>query len=108
MPLAAVDAATLRPLGPIALAACLQLDFACPNALIQEVSAGIHYNVDADLLDYLVDTSVFDIHAGWIARPEAPGLGITVDEQAVARASGRATPWRTPIWRHADGSLAEW
>ena len=32
------------PLGPIALAACLQLDAVCYNAFIQEQSLGIHYN----------------------------------------------------------------
>jgi len=96
------------PLGPIALAACLQLDFACPNALIQELSLGIHYNTDADLLDYLADTSVFDINEGCISRPAAPGLGIAIDEAAVTRAAGRADTWRSPVWRHADGGFAEW
>jgi galactonate dehydratase len=32
------------PLGPIALAASLQLDACTPNAFIQEQSLGIHYN----------------------------------------------------------------
>src|SRR5207245_2885256 len=32
------------PLGPIALASCLQLDAVCYNACIQEQSLGIHYN----------------------------------------------------------------
>ena len=40
------------PLGPIALAACLQLDAVCYNAFIQEQSLGIHYNEGNDLLDY--------------------------------------------------------
>ena len=40
------------PLGPIALAACLQLDACTHNAFIQEQSLGIHYNVANDLLDY--------------------------------------------------------
>ena len=33
------------PLGPIALSACLQVDAVCYNAVIQEQSIGIHYNV---------------------------------------------------------------
>ena len=45
------------PLGPIALAASLQVAFATPNFLIQEQSLGIHYNSGDDLLDYLVDPS---------------------------------------------------
>jgi len=41
------------PLGPIALATCLQIDGCTYNAVIQEQSLGIHYNVGNDLLDYL-------------------------------------------------------
>lgn len=96
------------PLGPIALAACLQVDFATPNFLIQEQSRGIHYNVHSDLLDYLLDTSVFEFSNGFISRLTAPGLGIDIDEVAVRRADQMSTPWRTPTWTHADGSFAEW
>jgi galactonate dehydratase len=97
------------PLGPIALAACLQVDFASPNAVIQEQSLGIHYNVGSDLLDYLVDTSVFAFEDGYLPRPTGPGLGIEVDETAVRAAAERGhDDWRTPTWRHPDGSFAEW
>ena len=47
------------PLGPIALAASLQLDFCTPNSFIQEQSLGIHYNQGSDVLDYLVDPGEF-------------------------------------------------
>jgi galactonate dehydratase len=96
------------PLGPLALAACLQVDFATPNFLIQEQSLGIHYNVHSDLLDYLLDTSVFRFDDGFIARPLGPGLGVEIDEQAVRRADALSTPWRTPTWTLPDGSYAEW
>jgi len=96
------------PLGPLALAACLQVGFATPNLLIQEQSLGIHYNVDSDLLDYVVDRSVLAFADGHIARPDRPGLGIEVDEAAVRAADARSTAWRTPVWRHGDGSFAEW
>jgi len=96
------------PLGPIALAACLQVDFATPNAVIQEQSLGIHYNVGTDLLDYLVDTTVFEFEDGHITLPTKPGLGIEVDEAAVRAADKVATPWRSPAWRYDDGSYAEW
>ncbi|MGW3111549.1 galactonate dehydratase [Streptomyces sp. NPDC001091] len=98
------------PLGPIALAACLQVDFASPNAFIQETSLGIHYNVGSDLGDYLVDTSVFDFDTtdGHMARLTAPGLGIEIDERAVAEAAAGGHRWRNPVWRHTDGSFAEW
>jgi galactonate dehydratase len=96
------------PLGPIALAACLQVDFATPNAVIQELSLGIHYNVGSDLLDYLVDPAVFEFRDGHIDRPVGPGLGIEIDEAAVRAAAETGHNWRTPAWRHADGSFAEW
>lgn len=96
------------PLGPIALAASLQIDFASPNALIQEQSLGIHYNEGSDLLDYLVDKSVFGFEDGYVRRPTAPGLGIEVDAAAVERAAEVGHRWRTPTFRRDDGSLAEW
>ena len=96
------------PLGPIALAANLQLDAVCYNAFIQEQSLGIHYNTTNDLLDYLVDPSVFAYEDGHVAIPQGPGLGIEVNEDFVRRAAAEGHRWRNPIWRHADGSFAEW
>jgi galactonate dehydratase len=96
------------PLGPIALAASLQVAFATPNLLIHEQSLGIHYNTTADLLDYLVDPTVFRFVDGHCLRPTGPGLGIDVDEKAVRRAAEQGHRWRNPVWRHADGAFAEW
>ncbi|WP_213456359.1 galactonate dehydratase [Rhizomonospora bruguierae] len=96
------------PLGPIALAASLQIAFSTPNFLIQEQSLGIHYNTGNELLDYLVDPSIFEFVDGQVRRPRRPGLGIEVDEEAVRRADERGHAWRSPVWRHDDGSFAEW
>jgi galactonate dehydratase len=96
------------PLGPIALATCLQLDAGCYNAFIQEQSLGIHYNQSNDLLDYLVDPSVFDYADGMVAIPTGPGLGIEVNEEYVVERAAQGHRWRNPVWRHADGSFAEW
>lgn len=62
------------PLGPIAFAACLQADFASPNAIIQETSLGIHYNASSDLLDYLVDPGVFSFTDSCVQRPTVPSV----------------------------------
>jgi galactonate dehydratase len=102
-----VGLAPHSPLGPIALAACLQVDIASPNAVLQESSLGVHYNEGADLLDYLVDPEPLTVRGGWFERPTRPGLGIEVDEAAVRRAAGVGL-WRSPLWRHDDGSFAEW
>ena len=96
------------PLGPIALAACLQVDAVAYNALIQEQSLGIHYNRAADLLDYLADASVFDYRDGYVKLPSGPGLGIQIDEEKVRAASDHDLRWRNPRWRRSDGSVAEW
>ena len=96
------------PLGPIALAVCLQLDAVCYNAVIQEQSLGIHYNQSNDLMDYIEDSAVFAYAGGYAAIPAGPGLGITVNEEAVKRGVAEGHRWRPPVWRHEDGSFAEW
>ena len=96
------------PLGPIALAACLQLDALCHNATIQEQSLGIHYNQTNDLLDYLADPGVFAYTEGYVAIPGGPGLGIEINEEYVRAQALGGHRWRNPVWRHADGSVAEW
>ncbi|MDR1981441.1 MAG: galactonate dehydratase [Tannerellaceae bacterium] len=96
------------PLGPIAFAACLQLDFNSVNAIIQETSAGIHYNVGADLLDYIHNPSVFDFKDGYIELFDGPGLGIEVDEEKVREMAKTGHSWKNPVWRSASGVVAEW
>ena len=96
------------PLGPIALAASLQLDWCTPNAVIQEQSLGIHYNQGADLLDYLADPAVFEYREGFVYRNDLPGLGIEVNEVRVREAAAIGHSWKNPIWRTADGVVAEW
>ena len=96
------------PLGPVALAASLQVAFATPNFAIQEQSLGIHYHAGTEILDYLADPGPLRIVAGHIHRPEAPGLGIAIDEAAVRAADRTGHAWRNPVWQHPDGSFAEW
>jgi galactonate dehydratase len=96
------------PLGPITLAASLQIDFATPNFLIQEQSLGIEYGGGSELLDYLVDPEVFTFVDGHVQRPTGPGLGIEVNEDVVRAAAAEGHAWRSPVLRHPDGSFAEW
>jgi len=96
------------PLGPIALAACVQLDACTPNVCIQEQSLGIHYNKGGDLLDYLKDQSVFKFKEGFISIPEGPGLGIEIDKGKVLEAAKVGHAWKNPVWRNYDGTIAEW
>jgi galactonate dehydratase len=97
------------PLGPLALAACLQIAASTPNFVIQEMSLGIHYNTGGhDLLTYLTDKSVFDIADGCVGIPPGAGLGVSIDEGLVREISCDPNSWRNPIWRTPDGALSEW
>jgi galactonate dehydratase len=97
------------PLGPITLAASLQLDFCTPNAFIQEQSLEIHYHQSgSELLDYLVDPGVFHFQEGFVQRLTAPGLGIEINEAKVREMAQVGHRWRNPVLRNADGSVTEW
>jgi len=96
------------PLGPIALASCIQVDANAPNALIQEQSLDIHYNETSDVLEYLIDPAVFEYEDGYVPLPTGPGLGIAVDEDYVREQAETEVDWHNPVWRHGDGTVAEW
>lgn len=86
------------PLGPIALASCIQLDACTPNFLIQEhVTLGDGYLKEP-----------FRLKNGYIDVPKKPGLGIELDEEALREKLFDGS-WHTPILHHEDdGSLADW
>ncbi len=96
------------PLGPIALAACLHIDFVSYNAVLQEQSMGIHYNKGAELLDFVKNKEDFSMVGGFFKPLTKPGLGVEIDEAKVIEFSKNAPDWRNPLWRHEDNSVAEW
>ena len=99
------------PLGPIALAASMQVALSTPNFVIQEMSLGMHYNTEAgeeDLMTYVKDKSVFDIEDGFVRALTGPGLGIEVDEEAVRRISKETGYWQCKEFFGEDGSIREW
>ena len=110
-------------LGPIALASCLNIDATCYNAVIQEQSIGIHYNVGKSVLDYVTNREDFEFRDGRVSLPRLPGIGVDVNEGLVHEenelfriaaekyAEDTSAPdpeWKNPVWRHRDGSVAEW
>lgn len=103
-----IAAAPHCPLGPIALAACLQVDATCHNTFIQEQSLGIHYNKSNDLLDYVNDRSIFEYDNGVVKIPNGSGLGVEINEEYVKERAKESHNWKNPIWKHKDGSIAEW
>jgi galactonate dehydratase len=97
------------PLGPVAFAACVQLDLAVPNFYAQEHVIDLSHAGSADLA-ILRNPEVLVPVAGNLERPTGPGLGIEVDEDAV-RAAHRPdllVPEGNPSWTYADGGFAEW
>lgn len=97
------------PIGPIALAACMQLAVAIPNFALQEMALGIHYNSSShDLLTYLREPSVFSVKDGMVDALTGAGLGIDINEELVRKAAQTAHTWRTPVWRGPDGAVREW
>jgi len=86
-----------NPLGPISLAACLQLDACIPNFLIQE-----HATLGEGYL-----REPFVVKDGYVDLPTKPGLGIELDDEAVAEK--KIDDWKNPLWFHEDdGSVADW
>ncbi len=87
-----------NPLGPIALAASIQLDACIPNFLVQEhVTLGEGYLKEPFRLD-----------RGYVDLPTRPGLGIELDEDAV-REKLYDGEWENPrLYHKDDGSVADW
>src|SRR6202171_836148 len=86
-----------NPLGPISLAAGVQMAASIPNFLCQEqVSLGEGYI-----------KKPFTVRNGYWDVPTAPGLGIELDENALADKIGH--DWRNPEAYDADdGSAVDW
>jgi galactonate dehydratase len=86
-----------NPLGPISLAAGIQLSASIPNFLCQEqVNLGEGYL-----------KKPFEVVDGHIPIPDGPGLGIELDEEALADKLGH--DWRNPeTYLDADGSVVDW
>lgn len=96
------------PLGPIALSACLQVDATSYNAIIQEQSIGIHYNVGKSVLDYINNPEDYTFVDGYVQLPKKPGLGFEINKELVLEENLTPHHWKNPVWRHKDGSIAEW
>ncbi|KAF2876698.1 mandelate racemase/muconate lactonizing protein-like protein [Massariosphaeria phaeospora] len=97
------------PLGPIALAASVQVDASLANFTIQEMSLGIHYNVGGqDLTSYTKNPGVWKVTDGYIDLMKGPGLGIEVDEDQVRRLSRDAKAWVSPGFIGPGGEIREW
>jgi galactonate dehydratase len=87
-----------NPLGPISLAAGVQMAASIPNFLCQEqVSLGEGYL-----------KRPFTVREGYLELPTGPGLGIELDENALADKVG-PLEWKNPeSYDSEDGAVADW
>ena len=86
-----------NPMGPISLAAGLQIAASIPNFLVQEQKSLGHGYI----------TEPFEMIDGYTPLPTKPGLGIELDEDAVADKIGH--DWTSPEQYDADdGSVVDW
>lgn len=92
-----------NPLGPISLAACLQVDACSPNFLVQEHPG----NPDGGDLGVGYLKEPFVMNDGYIDVPTKPGLGVELDEDAL-REKLYDGKWTTPRQYFEDGSNADW
>lgn len=92
-----------NPLGPISLAACLQMDACTPNFLIQEYPS---LDDGADL-GHGILVSPLEIEDGHARLPTGPGLGVEIDEDLLASRIYDGA-WPTPQFTHEDGSHGDW
>jgi galactonate dehydratase len=75
--------------GPIGTAAALQLAASLPNFFIQQIPVP-EAQEDARMRAEITGGSIESVKDGFAALPNGPGLGITVDEQALAKYAERA------------------
>ncbi len=87
-------------IGPVALAAGLQVDAVVPNFLIQE-------QIDASLGDGLLqeDWKVVDGH---IELPKKPGLGFEINEKEAQQNIEYTEELGGEFYHPADGSVVDW
>ena len=95
------------PLGPIALAASLQVDTCVPNFFVQDHGFDIHLPATDRTHQYVADDQ-FAFDDGYVEVLDEPGLGVDIDESLVEERAETDVNWHNPIWRHEDGSIADW
>ncbi|MCS5537932.1 MAG: galactonate dehydratase [Candidatus Poseidoniaceae archaeon] len=112
--MAQVSLAPHCPYGPVQTAASLQIAAASAAHQMQEVQslggaglpggrAGGGWAWSFNLLK-----QPFIVEDGYVAVPEGAGLGIDIDEDAIAAHMDEWNPHAPPIWAQPDGAFAEW
>ena len=95
-----------NPLSPVSTAACLQIAACIPNFAIQEYpSRTPEIDGGKDLLGNDIATGLSEQVDGFIAIPDAPGIGLNLVEDVERRFPAKPRPIR--MRPHADGSVVD-
>ncbi|WP_428375725.1 galactonate dehydratase [Lichenicoccus sp.] len=97
-----VGIAPHNPLGPLAGVAALHFDIATPNFVIQEEMSGA-----VPWYEDVLHGPIRRVDGDWQV-PEAPGLGIEIDEAQAARHPFRQEIMTATEARLADGTVVDW
>ena len=65
-------------------------------------------NSSKSVLDYVKNQEDFEFIDGYVNLPKLPGLGVDVNKELILEENKTPHNWKNPVWRHADGSIAEW
>jgi len=98
-----------NPVGPVGLAACLQLDAVIPNFAIQEYPVGTpHIDQRSGLAGTEMLTAFPEPVAGFLSIPDGPGLGIEFIDGFETKFPPRERPiQKIKMKAHFDGSVVD-
>ena len=95
-----------NPLSPVSTAACLQIAACIPNFAIQEYpSRTPELDGNKELLGNDIATGLSPQIDGFIAIPDAPGIGLSLVDDVERRFPTKSRPIR--MRAHADGSVVD-
>jgi galactonate dehydratase len=92
--------------GPVGAVASTHVDAAMPNFLVQEICSGVEPDAKDALWQELLGYPAMRMVDGYYPLPTKPGLGIEVDERALARHPFGGTKPFVLLPVHEDGSIA--
>ena len=62
----------------------------------------------ASTITRAADRDSFGYANGCVPLPTKPGLGVELNEEKIVEAAKVGHGWKNPVWRNADGTVAEW
>ena len=95
-----IDLAVHNPIGPVSTAACLHLNLATPNVLVQELPK----RPGESLADLIVGQPIWQ--EGYLLPPDRPGLGVELAFDQLDKHTFEMT--ELPHLRRSDGAFTNW